>query len=190
MRPLDCLCIQLSMFIYIFLTQFSVFTYVYRMLRSMCIIIVITVHIIELLCWWRSSCTDFIRAEMLIGRLVGSPAWVSGWLVVGGGVQVVRWAVAPFFFLYYFWFWTRQPSRAGAKPKPNRVPFDKRGLLRSAKLCQMCPSCTCYYLSSPGCPLAAISITFDHLTNNRATVGVISPLATDRECSVSDMSSF
>lgn len=39
---------------------------------------------------------------MLIGRLVGSPAWVSGWLVVGGGVQVVRWAVAPFFFSILF----------------------------------------------------------------------------------------
>lgn len=120
MRPLDCLCIQLSMFIYIFLTQFSVFTYVYRMLRSMCIIIVITVHIIELLCWWRSSCTDFIRAEMLIGRLVGSPAWVSGWLVVGG-VQVVRWAVAPFFFYIIFDF--GHVNRQEPERNRNRIEF-------------------------------------------------------------------
>jgi len=132
------------------------------------------VHIIEL-SWWRSSCTDFIRAEMLIGRLVGSPVGVSGW-----GWEWVRWAVGR--WLLHF-FWTRQPSRARAKPKPNRVPFDKRGLLRSAKLCQMCPSCTCCYLTLPDHPQPSHS---PHPpSNNQGTVGVISPLATDREVSKS-----
>jgi len=103
---------------------------------------------------------------MLIGRLVGSPVGVSGW-----GWEWVRWVVGR--WLLHF-FWTRQPSRARAKPKPNRVPFDKRGLLRSAKLCQMCPSCTCCYLTLPDHPQPS------HIphppSNNQGTVGRYFPI--------------
>lgn len=142
---------------------------------------------------------------MLIGRF-------DGQFSEGSRVHIIYISLEAYFKIYTYFYiffkviffldtstWGRARAKPKPKPKPNRVPFDKRGLLRSAKLCQMCPSCTCCYLIdsppdtlSPHPPryyLSPLLASLPPAPLRHCLLGdIFQPLDTDRVLCVSDFS--